>query len=132
MSQDLTSMIEEINNVSATLSKTNKPDNPVSILQASESLLSVIGHLPKSFVLVGTNNLSFSSLYYSSRRSSVCLMGIYRFCSRSTKALRACSPRLRQRRRRARGLVLMGIMVSELIRQMISIGLLLVGGDERA
>ena len=31
MSQDLTSMIEEINNVSATLSKTNKPDNPVSV-----------------------------------------------------------------------------------------------------
>ena len=30
MGQDLTSMIEEINNVSATLSKTSKPDNPVS------------------------------------------------------------------------------------------------------
>lgn len=31
MSQDLSSMIEEINSVSAALSKTNKPDNPVSV-----------------------------------------------------------------------------------------------------
>ena len=41
MSQDLSSMIEEINSVSATLSKTNKPDNPVSILQINILLILV-------------------------------------------------------------------------------------------
>lgn len=34
MGKDLTSMIEEINDASSTLSKNNKPDDPVSLLDS--------------------------------------------------------------------------------------------------
>lgn len=41
MGKDLTSMIEEVNNASSTLSKTNKADEPVSLFFAPFALLSI-------------------------------------------------------------------------------------------
>ena len=129
MSQDLTSMIEEINNVSAMLSKTNKPDNPVSVLQASKRIS--LATVASAQSLVNDANMILSLLQHSSRRLSGCLMGIYRFYNRSMKALQACNQRLQRRRRRAKDLERMGITASGLTPQMISIALLLVGEDKK-
>ena len=130
MSQDLTSMIEEINSVSATLSKTNKPDNPVSVLRAN-SKISCPSKAMLNLIANYTNVVFLFSLN-SSRKLSECLMGIYRFCSRSMKALQACSQRSRRRRRKVRGSGRTGIMALAATRLMISTDHLLAVEDDKS
>lgn len=130
MSQDLSSMIEEINSVSAALSKTNKPDNPVSVpckltffwFLYFDSMYSCGNHNAYRWTILDTAaNMFCLSLSNSFRRLSGYLTGIYHYFSKLMKVVQACNPRSRQRRRRVREWELMDTMASGLIRQTISI-----------
>ena len=88
LNRDLTEMIDEINGVSRTLSKSNKPDDPVNLT------------LPFSvyFIFPETN------LYIlSSPKSSASSIRILANSRPLTLAPRPCKPRLLLRRRKANG-----------------------------
>jgi hypothetical protein len=79
MGKDLTSMIEEVNGASSTLTKTNKADEPV------RHNLGLVPFLWGFFLLTHL---------YRSRRLSAFSTHTCPSCRSSTKALRTCSPRL--------------------------------------
>lgn len=78
MGKDLTSMIEEVNGASSTLTKTNKADEPVRHNPG------LIPFLCGFFLLTHL---------YRSRRLSAFSTRTCPSCRSSTKALRTCSPR---------------------------------------
>lgn len=84
MGKDLTSMIEEVNGVSSTLTKTNKADEPVCL---------ELDHL-----IFGTFSLT---LLYRSRRLSAFSTRTCPSCRSSTKGPRSCRLRLLPPKRQA-------------------------------
>lgn len=111
MGKDLTSMIEEVNGASSTLSKTNKADEPVRIPFSPRSL---------KLMLMYTMNRS--------RKSSASSTPTSRNCRSSTKAPRSSRPRSTPHRRpaspslRGSGMVWVAL-VWAVVPQMISIAL---------
>lgn len=89
LNKDLTEMIEEINTTSQTLSKSGKPDDPVS------------------FVLFYRSSRSRLTTENSSPRSSAFSTRSSHSSSSSTRAPCSCRTRSRRRRRRARASVAM-------------------------
>lgn len=76
MGKDLTSMIEEVNGASATISKTNRADEPVSYLPAYHC------HVPHA------------DAYNRSLKSSVSSTRTCPSCRLSTREPQSCRPRL--------------------------------------